>query len=72
MPWTRLATCALTGLLIEDMVQRAGSKRDVANALAGVTVEVSVRPAVLNLIPTLTHTLAGFHVQDLIWATHIC
>lgn len=73
MPWTRLAARALTGLLIEDVVQRAGrSRRGVANTLAGVQVEVSVRAAVLSLIPALTHTLTGFHIQFLIWATHIC
>lgn len=73
MPRTRLATRALTGLLIEDVVQRAGGgKRGVADALAGVQVEVSVRAAVLSLSPALTHTLTGFHIQLLIWATHIC
>lgn len=71
MPWTRLAAHALTGLLIEDVVQWTGqNRRDVANALAGVKVQVSVRATVLSLIPT--HTLTGFHVQLLIWATHIC
>lgn len=73
MPRTRLATCALTGLLIEDVVQWARrSRRGVADALAGVVVEVTVRAAVLALIPMLTHTLTGFHIQFLIWATHIC
>lgn len=73
MPWTRLAAHALTGLLIEDVVQRAGgSRRHVANALAGVVVEVSVGAAVTSRILAPTHTLTGFHVQFLIWATHIC
>lgn len=71
MPRTRLATRALTGLLIEDMVGWADeSGWDVANALAGVEVKVSIRATVLCL--ALTHTLTGFHIKFLIWATHIC
>lgn len=73
MPWACLATHALTVLLVEDVVQWAGgSRQDIANALAGVEVEVSVRATVFSLKPTLTHTLTGFHVQLLIWSTHIC
>lgn len=73
MPRTRLATCALAGVLIEDVVLWArGSRQDVANTLAGVAVEVPVGTAVLSLIPATTHTLTGFHVQFLIRATHIC
>lgn len=73
MSWTCLATSALTGLLVEDVVQRAvGSRLVIADALAGAAVEVSVRAAVLSLIPTLTHTLTGFQVYFFIWATHIC
>lgn len=73
MPWTRLATQALTGVLIEDVVQRAGrSRQRVANTLAGVEVEVSVGAAVSSWILALTHTLTGLEVQFLIWATDIC
>lgn len=72
MSRTRLAAHALTGLLVEDVVGRAvRSWWVVANALAGVAVQVSVRAAVLSVIPTLTHTLAGFQVQFLTWTTHI-
>lgn len=43
MPWTRLVAHTLTGLLIENVAQRAGrSRQDIANALASVEVEVSV------------------------------
>lgn len=68
-----LATRALTGLFVEDMVHRAGRSRGhVANTLASVVVEVSVRATVMCLIPLLTHTLTSLHVQFLISATHIC
>lgn len=73
VPGTRLAACALTVLLIEDVVQGAGrSGADVANAPAGVGVTVLVWAAVLSLIPALTNTMTGFYVQFLIGATHIC
>ncbi len=73
MPWTCLATHALTGVLIENVAQWAGGSRwDVANALALVDVEVSVRATILSLRSMLTHTLTGFHVKVLSWATHIC
>jgi len=39
VPRTGLTACALTNLLVEDMVQRAGqSGQHVANTLAGVSV----------------------------------
>ena len=73
MPRTCLATCALAGVLVEDVVLRAGgSGQNVANTLAGVAVEVPVGTAVLSLIPARTHALTGFHVQFLIGAAHIC
>lgn len=73
MSWACFATHALTVLLVEDVVLWAGgSRHDVANTLAGVEVEVSVRATVFSVKPMLTHTLAGFHVQLLIWSTHIC
>lgn len=73
MPWAGLATRALTGLLVEDVGQWAGgSGRDIAHTLASVTVQVPVRATVVSLIPAPTNTLTGFHVQFLIWATHVC
>lgn len=73
MPRTRLAAQTLAGLLIEDVVQRAGRGRQrVANTLAGVEVEVSVGAAVPSWILALTHTLTGLEVQFLIRAAHIC
>lgn len=72
MPRTRLATCAPTRVLVEDVVLRAGvSRRKAADALAGVAVEVSVRAAVLSSTPVPTRTLTGLQVQFLIQATHI-
>ena len=72
MPWTCLDTDALTSLLVEDMVERAGGRRDIANTLAGIAVEILVRATVLNMIPVTTHTLTGLHIEFFIWATHIC
>lgn len=70
MPRTRLATCALTGVPIDDVVLRAGgSRRSVADALTGVAVEVSVGAAVV--IPVPTRTLTGLQVQFLIDPTDI-
>lgn len=73
MPRTRLAACALAGVLVEDVVQRAGRIRQrVAEALAGVLVKVSVRATVLSLVPVPANALTAFHVQLLIGAAHIC
>lgn len=73
MPRTGLATRALTSLLVEDVGQRAGgSGRGIAHTLAGVAVQVPVGATVVSLLPASTHTLTGFHVQFLIWATHVC
>lgn len=73
MPWTGLATCALTGLLVEDMgLWTGGSRQGIAHTLAGVAVQVSIGATVVSLIPTLTYALTGFHVQFLIWATNVC
>lgn len=64
---------ALTALLVEGMVWRAGGTRQrVANALAGIQVEVVVGAAVVSRNVALTHALAGFHIEFFIWATYIC
>lgn len=73
VPGTRPAAGALTGVLLEDVVLRAGGRgRHAAHTPAGVPVKVPVRAAVWSLIPAPTHTLTGLHVQLLILTTHIC
>lgn len=63
----------LTALLVEDMVWRAGGTgQRVANALAGIQVEVVVGAAVVSRNVALTHALTGFHIEFFIWATNIC
>lgn len=72
VPRTCLVTRALAHLLVEDIVVWTGRRLwDVANTLAGVTIKVSVRAAVVSLIPVPTHTLTAFHIQFFIWAAHV-
>lgn len=71
VPRTRPGAHALTSVLVEDMVWRAGgTRRGAADALAGFRVEVLVGAAV-SRNAALTQALTGFHIEFFIWATHI-
>lgn len=73
MPRTRPGARALTALLAEDVVWRAGgSGQGAADALAGVRVQVLVGGAAVSREVALAHTLTGLHVEFFIWATHVC
>lgn len=73
MPRTCPGAHALTALLVEDMVWRAGGGgQRVANALAGIGVEVVAGAAAVSREVALTHALTGFRIEFFILAAYAC
>lgn len=73
VPRTRPGARALTALLVEGVVWRAGGAgRAAADAPAGVGVQLLVGAAVASRSAALTHALAAFRIEFSIRAAHIC